>query len=50
MTFAAAFGGRARFGDEPWLEEELPEEELLRVTEERCVEAGMGGVVRLVLI
>jgi hypothetical protein len=50
MIFAAALGGRARLGEEPWLEEEVPEEELLRVTEERCVEAGMGGVVRLVFI
>ena len=50
MIFAVAFCGRARLGEEPWLEEEIPEDELLRVMDERCVEAGIGGVERLVLI
>ena len=50
IIFAAALGGLARLGEEPWLEEEVPGEELLSVVEERCVEAGMGGVMRFVFI
>lgn len=37
IIFAAAFGGRARFGEKPWLGDEVLEAELARVVEDAAV-------------
>ena len=37
MNFGEAIGGRARLGEDPWLEEEVADEEFANVVEEAVV-------------